>query len=459
MMKRLIAGLFGLLFAAEVSAQSFTGTVQNHAIPIGKGPGVSGMTSLLPGSTNTLLRSNGPSADPSYASVAVVLDTICTARGSLLFRNATVWTCLPPGTNGQPLLTQGAGADPIYGTVTVPFGGTGLTSGSAGGVLAFSTPTTLVSSSALTSNALVLGGGAGSPPGTPVSLGTTTLVLHGNAAGPPTWGTVDMANSVSGVLASANGGTDTGTVTQGDLLYGSTTTGWSRLSKSATATRYLSNQGASNGPAWSQVNLPDGVTGVLPEANGGTNQSTYAQGDLLYASAANVLSKLAKNTTATRYLSNTGASNAPQWDQITLTTGASDYAEGSWTPVIAGSTTAGTQTYTVQVGRYVRIGNNVTVHGRVTTSAIGGTIAGNVLITGLPFTARNVTNLLPACSLGNVNNVTLTGGYFFWTAIVGPSTTSIAIVENRSANTAQSIPVAALGAATDIIITCNYLIN
>lgn len=41
----------------------------------------------------------------------------------------------------------------------------------------------------------------------------------------------------------------------------------------------------------SDVDLTSEVTGVLPEANGGTNQSTYAQGDILYASAANTLSK------------------------------------------------------------------------------------------------------------------------------------------------------------------------
>jgi hypothetical protein len=39
------------------------------------------------------------------------------------------------------------------------------------------------------------------------------------------------------------------------------------------------------------VNLATQVTGVLPEANGGTNQSTYTTGDMLYASASNTLSK------------------------------------------------------------------------------------------------------------------------------------------------------------------------
>lgn len=38
--------------------------------------------------------------------------------------------------------------------------------------------------------------------------------------------------------------------------------------------------------------LTTGTTGVLPETKGGTNQSTYATGDILYASATNTLSKL-----------------------------------------------------------------------------------------------------------------------------------------------------------------------
>lgn len=60
---------------------------------------------------------------------------------------------------------------------------------------------------------------------------------------------------------------------------------------------------------------------AIGETKGGTGQTTYTQGDILYASAANTLSKLAKNTTATRYLSNTGASNNPAWAQVDLSNG------------------------------------------------------------------------------------------------------------------------------------------
>lgn len=54
---------------------------------------------------------------------------------------------------------------------------------------------------------------------------------------------------------------------------------------------------------------------------GGTGLTTIAQGDLLYGSASNTLSSLAKNATATRYLANTGTSNNPQWDQVNLANG------------------------------------------------------------------------------------------------------------------------------------------
>jgi hypothetical protein len=63
-----------------------------------------------------------------------------------------------------------------------------------------------------------------------------------------------------------------------------------------------------------------GLFAPLPEASGGTNQSAYVLGDILYASAANTLNRLAGNATATRKFlrqSGTGsASAAPVWDTL-----------------------------------------------------------------------------------------------------------------------------------------------
>ena len=61
---------------------------------------------------------------------------------------------------------------------------------------------------------------------------------------------------------------------QGDVLYATSATVLSRLAKDANATRVLTNTGTNNNPAWAQVTLTSGVTGVLPVANGGTNASS-----------------------------------------------------------------------------------------------------------------------------------------------------------------------------------------
>ena len=52
------------------------------------------------------------------------------------------------------------------------------------------------------------------------------------------------------------------------------------------------------------------VTGTLPEAKGGTNQSTYTTGDTLYASAANTLSKRAIGSNGDVY---TVSGGVPIW--------------------------------------------------------------------------------------------------------------------------------------------------
>lgn len=53
------------------------------------------------------------------------------------------------------------------------------------------------------------------------NLGTTTTVLHGNAAGSPTFGAVALSTDVSGALPIANGGTNNASlaVTAGGMLY------------------------------------------------------------------------------------------------------------------------------------------------------------------------------------------------------------------------------------------------
>lgn len=54
----------------------------------------------------------------------------CSARGSIIQRGASAWTCLAPGSAGRPLTSVGAGADLVYNTLGIVGGGTNCSAAS-----------------------------------------------------------------------------------------------------------------------------------------------------------------------------------------------------------------------------------------------------------------------------------------------------------------------------------------
>ena len=81
--------------------------------------------------------------------------------------------------------------------------------------------------------------------------------------------------------------------TAGDIIYASGANTPARLAKDTNATRVLTNTGTSNVPAWAQVTLTSGVTGTLPVGNGGTGATTLTDGGVLIGNGSGAMVAMA----------------------------------------------------------------------------------------------------------------------------------------------------------------------
>jgi hypothetical protein len=123
-----------------------------------------------------------------------------------------------------------------------------------------------------------------------------------------------------------------------------------------------------------------------------------------------------------------------------------DYEEGTWTPVISGSTSSGTGTYSIQLGTYTKVGNLVYVTMFLSWSAHTGT--GNGVIEGLPFISAsyNTISIRP-------NGYALTAGGIM-TGFLGSGVSVIELEEYPSGGGALSS--LALDAGAALILSASY---
>jgi hypothetical protein len=137
----------------------------------------SGVT-ITPGAGSIQIAFTGPGAG-SVTSVAATVPSIFSISGS------------PITSSGTLAMTYSGTALPVAN------GGTALTAGTSGGVLAYTASGTLASSGVLAQYGVVIGGGAGAVP-TSTAVGTATHVLTSNGSGvAPTF----QALPASGVTA------------------------------------------------------------------------------------------------------------------------------------------------------------------------------------------------------------------------------------------------------------------
>ena len=135
-----------------------------------------------------------------------------------------------------------------------------------------------------------------------------------------------------------------------------------------------------------------------------------------------------------------------------------DYEEGTWTPVIEGSTSAGSYTYTNGYGYYTKIGQQVTITFNLTniTQVSAGT--GYMQIKGLPFTkSAGVTHN------GSVKltSATLSAGTTWCTLefITGSASSIIYVLQMGSGSAGVDFPVSSISSgATDVTGTITYIV-
>jgi hypothetical protein len=224
-------------------------------------------------------------ATPTSANLAAAV-TDETGSGSLVFATSPTLVTPALGTPASGVMTNVTGlplTTGVTGTLAIGNGGTGQTTASA----AFNalSPITSVGD-------LIIGNGTNSA--TRLAIGTNGQVLTSNGT-TASWatqaanvssfsgGTTGLtpntpttgAVTLAGTLVAANGGTGQSSYTVGDILYASTTTALSKLADVATGNALISG-GVGAAPSWGKIDLTTTVSGILPSANGGTGNGFFA---------------------------------------------------------------------------------------------------------------------------------------------------------------------------------------
>jgi len=125
----------------------------------------------------------------------------------------------------------------------------------------------------------------------------TAIATKADLASPTFTGTVTIptlsatTGTFSTALAATSGGTGNSSYAVGDLLYASTTTALSKLADVATGSALISG-GVGTAPSYGKIGLTTHVSGTLPVANGGTGiTSAGTSGNVLVSDGSNFASQ------------------------------------------------------------------------------------------------------------------------------------------------------------------------
>jgi len=115
---------------------------------------------------------------------------------------------------------------------------------------------------------------------------------------PKTWssGYVVLSADMNNIRDQLNATAPATVSSQGDIVIASGANALARLAKSTTSTQYLANTGSSNAPAWNEVALDTGVSGTLPVGNGGTGATTLTANGALIGNGTSAIASVDMST-------------------------------------------------------------------------------------------------------------------------------------------------------------------
>ena len=318
--------------------------------------------------------------------------------------------------NGTTLLGSGD-----LGTITYAYGGTGQTTVTTGDLLY----------------------GSASNVWSKLGIGTTGQILR-VVSGAPAWGT-DYVGTVTSVAALTLG--TTGTDLTSTVATGTTTPVITLNVPTASA----SNRGALSAADWTTFNSK--VTMTYPGA-GIPNSTGSAWGTSYSTTGSGTVVALATSPTLVTPTLGAALATSINFGSTSL----ANYEEGTWTPTVAGSGTAGTYQLSANASAtYQRVGNLVTIVARILMASVvtgGGT--GNVRISGLPFNmSASKYGSAFTCS---VDSIVFTGTFVCGERVSSAATSTLYFSGVSALGTQTQIPISSFIANTVLSFQFHYWI-
>ncbi|MDG0816078.1 tail fiber domain-containing protein [Bdellovibrio svalbardensis] len=426
-------------------------------VAIGDGAGTGTVTSITAGT--------GLTGGTITATGTIGLGTELTGLNGL----ATTGFVKRTGAGAYSAVTSVGLSSDVTGTLPVANGGTN-------------------SSTALTNNQLMYSGA-----GAIKELGAMTdgqIVVGKNASAPQIVsmsGDVTVSNTGVTTVGKVNGTTVTGVgLATNNILQntGSAITANSVLVSNGTATGVTALTSPASGVLTSSGTVPSWSTS-LPATMGGTGQTSFAVGDLLYASTTTAMSRLPA-TTSGYVLTSNGAGTAPSWQavsgviagltagRVTLSTAANSVGDSpnftfnssSGAMAIGGTTPAFTSAGALTVqgasGSATTVGNSGTTSSLVLQSGSGGvSLAGNTSISGANTfaTGTGAVSLNGATTVAANQNLTMASGTGVHTQTFTGTTTDAASIIANSLTTGTALNLTSSSASLNSTDGLLYVAN